>query len=319
MIHDAHQLAAEIRHRARTLGFDRVGIAIAEPSRHTRFLRQWLEDGRAGTMEFLERTLEQRIDPSAYLPGARSVLCFATNYHVPLQQIPPDEHAYQGRIARYALGQDYHEPLKKRLWQIADWLRETVPGSLTRTCVDTAPVLEREFAARTGIGWAGKNTCVINEQIGSWLLLGEIITTLELPADEPAIDRCGTCTRCIDACPTQAITDEYQLDPRRCISYLNIEHEGQIPPEFQHQLNGWLFGCDICQDVCPWNNDAPTAIDPLFQPRFATGSIDLREVLAWSEPEYRTRLRKSPMRRLKLPVLQRNARHILDAASERQT
>ena len=169
------------------------------------------------------------------------------NYHVPLQPPPPG----QGKIARYALGDDYHDQIKTRLHKLADFIRERAPEAQTRCGVDTAPIMEKELAARAGIGWIGKNTCVINEQIGSWLFLGEVITTLDLPADEPATDRCGSCTRCIDACPTAAITAPYQLDARRCISYLTIEHRGDIDSDLKSQISDWLYGCDICQDVCP--------------------------------------------------------------------
>jgi epoxyqueuosine reductase len=172
--------------------------------------------------------------------------------------------------------------------------------------------MEKELAARAGVGWFGKNSCVINTGIGSWLLLGEIVTTLPLPADEPAVDRCGTCRRCIDACPTGAITAPYQLDARRCISYLTIEHRERIPDEFHAALGPWLYGCDVCQDVCPWNARAPVADDPALQPRFPTGTIDLRELLSWRDEDYRARLRNSAMKRVKLPVLQRNARVVAD-------
>ena len=226
--------------------------------------------------------------------------------------------AHRGRIARYALGDDYHELIKSRLHALADWMRDIAPDAQTRACVDTAPVMEKELAARTGVGWIGKNTCLINEEIGSWLLLGEIITTLVLPVDEPAADRCGTCRRCIDACPTGAITDAYQLDARKCISYLTIEHRGEISPELQRRMGDWLYGCDICQDVCPWNKQPPAAIDAALQPRFATGTLDVQEVLAWDSEKYRQTLRGSAMKRVKLPVLQRNARIVAENLREKQ-
>src|SRR5205814_99168 len=208
--------------------------------------------------------------------GARSVVCVAMNYHVPLDPPLPGQH---GRVARYALGEDYHEHIKQKLYDLADWIRDAIPGAQTRCGVDTAPIMEKELAARAGIGWIGKNTCVINDQIGSWLVLGEVITTLELPADEPAIDRCGSCRRCIDACPTAAITAPHQLDARKCISYLTIEHRGEIDAKLQPQIGDWLYGCDICQDVCPWNSKAPITIDEHLSPRFPSGTADLRQLL----------------------------------------
>ena len=303
---DVHQLAAEVKQRARGLGFDLVGIAAAEPSRYRDYLRQWLDDGQAGTMAYLARRFEERVDPQAYVPQAASVICVAINYHVPLEAVPAHDAQHHARIARYALGDDYHELIKQRLWKLSDWLRQAVPGAITRPCVDTAPVMEKDLAARSGVGWIGKNTCVIHDRVGSWLLLGEIITSIPLPPDDAAIDRCGTCRRCLDACPTGAITAPYQLDARRCISYLTIEHPEPIPPEFHEPLGEWLFGCDICQDVCPWNRKAPAATDPALQPRFPTGTIDLRELFAWRSGEYSPQLSGSALKRVKLPVLQRN-------------
>jgi epoxyqueuosine reductase len=206
---------------------------------------------------------------------------------------------------------DYHEIIKDRLHELADWLRETA-GGLTKSAVDTAPVMEKELAARAGVGWQGKNTCTINERVGSWLLLGEILTTLPLPVDEPATDRCGTCRRCLDACPTGALTGPYQLDARKCISYLTIEHRGEIEPELAGQMGDWLYGCDVCQDVCPWNSKAVESLDPALAPRFGSGALDAREVAGWGEEEYRRALRHSAMKRVKLPQLQRNARIVLD-------
>ena len=302
-----HALAAEVKRRAVELGFDLVGIADAGPSRYGDYLRSWLDAGQAGSMAWLAGRFTERVDPGAYLPGAASVICVAINYYVELEPVPDEQKVHHGRIARYALGDDYHDVLKTRLHALADWLREMVPGAQTRTCVDTAPVMEKELAARAGVGWVGKNSCLINPQAGSWLLLGEIITTVPLPADEPATDHCGTCTRCIDACPTAAITAPYQLDARRCISYLTIEHREGIPPEYQMQVGDWLYGCDICQDVCPHNSKAASSTDPAVQPRFPTGGLDVREVLTWTDEQYRSKLKDSAMRRVKLPMLKRNA------------
>jgi epoxyqueuosine reductase len=238
-----------------------------------------------------------------------SVICVAMNYYVRLDG--PPEGGVTGRVARYALGVDYHEIIKDRLHELADWLRETA-GGLTKSAVDTAPVMEKELAARAGVGWQGKNTCTINERVGSWLLLGEILTTLPLPHDEPATDRCGTCRRCLDACPTGALTGAYQLDARKCISYLTIEHRGEIEAELARQMGDWLYGCDICQDVCPWNSKALESLDPALRPRFRSGTLDAAEVAGWTEEEYRQALRHSAMKRVKLPQLQRNARIVLD-------
>ena len=305
-------IAAQIKRRARELGFDLVGIAPATPSGYRHHFRQWLDSRQAGEMKYLAQRFDERTDPAAYLPGAASVIAVGLNYFVPLQP-PPAGH---GRIARYALGDDYHQIIKGRLHQLADWIRQIAPEAKTRCAVDTAPVMEKELAARAGIGWIGKNTCVINHQIGSWILLGEVLTTLALPADEPAADRCGSCRRCIDACPTQAITEPYQLDARRCISYLTIEHRGQIDRELSAKCGDWMYGCDICQEVCPWNRDPPAAADPALRPRWPSGTLDPQDVLAWTDEDYRRQLKGSAMKRVKLPMLKRRCAEIRNSKLE---
>jgi epoxyqueuosine reductase len=305
-------LASQIKLRAVELGFDLVGICPAEPSRYQDYYRQWISSGQAGSMRYLEARLDERLDVARYFAGAKSVICVAMNYHVPLAELAEEDRRHHGRVARYALGHDYHVTIKSRLHALADWLREVAPDAETRACVDTAPVMEKELAQRAGIGWIGKNTCLLNERIGSWLLLGEIITTLELGEDEPATDHCGSCTRCIDACPTAAITAPYQLDARKCISYLNIESRDAISPELQPLIGEWLYGCDICQDVCPHNRRAPATTEPTFQPRWPSGTLDLREVQRWTATDYQAALKGSAMKRVKLPILQRNAQIVLD-------
>ena len=212
--------------------------------------------------------------------------------------------AHRGKIARYALGDDYHQHLKPRLFKLADLIRQAAPDVQTRVAVDTAPVMEKELAARAGIGWIGKHTCVINESIGSWLLLGEVITTLELPADDPTLDRCGTCTRCIDACPTGAITAPYQLDTRRCVSYLTIEHRGEIAAELQSKLGEWIFGCDICQEVCPWNRKAKVSSETAFKP---VAPLDApMALLDLDDATFRERFRATPIWRARRSGFLRN-------------
>ncbi len=299
------QIAAAIKQKAAQLGFDLVAIARAEPTARREFITRWLDDGRAGEMHYLHERLDERLDPHRYFPAARSIVCLALNYHVPLEPTPP----HHARLARYAQGDDYHDKLKQMLYDLADWVRETFPGTETRCGTDSVPVLEREHAARAGIGWVGKNTLVIHPRIGSWLLLGEVMTSLELPPDRPiTTDHCGTCTRCIDACPTAAITGPRQLDARKCISYLTIEHSGEIDDALKPKMGDWLFGCDICQDVCPFNGKAPITLTPWLQPRRATNSIDVNAVEHWSLDDYHVATRRSPMRRVKLPILQRNAK-----------
>jgi epoxyqueuosine reductase len=295
-----HELAGQIKRRARELGFDLAGITDARLSQYRDYLRKWLDDGQGGTMSWLHKRFEERTDPAVYVPGAKSVICVAINYFAG---------DAAGGVARYARGDDYHDIIKTKLYALADWLRGQADCQ-TKIGVDTAPIMEKELAARAGIGWLGKNCCINNENIASWILLGEIITTLELPPDDPAIDRCGTCTRCIDSCPTGAITAPYQLDARKCISYLTIEHREAIEPALQAQMGDWLFGCDICQQVCPWNGRSPLTSEIAFTPRFT--SLDPANVLEWSEEEYRVGLKGSAMKRVKLPMLQRNAEIVLN-------
>lgn len=301
---ESHQIASQIKGKARALGFDLVGITTADPPAHQAYFQQWLKDGKAGEMNYLAKRFAERANPVEYFPGAVSVICVAVNYYAPLRDAPSDEP--NGKIARYALGEDYHLSIKKRLYELADWLQASIPGTQARCAVDTAPVMEKELAARAGIGWMGKNTCIIHPKFGSWLLLGEVFTTLALPADEPAIDRCGTCTRCIDACPTHAITAPYQLNATRCISYLTIERRGDIPAEFHGKIGNWIFGCDICQDVCHHNRQPPSSTQSDMQPRFDTGTLSLHQILSWTQNEYHHATRHSAMRRVKLPMLQRN-------------
>jgi epoxyqueuosine reductase len=300
--------ATAIKQRARELGFDLVGIAPATASGYRQYFQQWLDEGNAGEMQYLWHRFEQRTDPATYFPGASSVICLGLNYFVPLHDPPPGN----GRVARYALGADYHELIKTRLHKLADWIHEIAPEARTRCGVDTAPIMEKELSARAGIGWVGKNTCLINEKIGSWILLGEVLTTLPLPADDAGVDRCGSCRRCIDACPTNAITEPYRLDARRCISYLTIEHRGNVDAELAEKFGDWIYGCDICQEVCPWNRDPPAADDPELRTRWADGSLDPEKVTAWADEDYRRELKGSAMKRVKLPMLKRNAAIVLE-------
>jgi epoxyqueuosine reductase len=240
----------------------------------------------------------------------QTAICVAVNYNPPATHDESTRDASpmkpSGSIARYARGADYHVWIKDKLYAIADWLRDAAPGARTVCGVDTVPVLERELAARSGIGWVGKNTLVLNERIGSWLFLGEVLTTLDLPTDPPAVDRCGTCTRCIDACPTRAIVAPYQLDASRCISYLTIEHGGAIDPSLARQMGDWVYGCDICQEVCPHNSRAPVGQLPELQPRLP-GRIALDEIDRWGKDDFDRAFRRTAVKRIRLPLLQRNA------------
>ncbi len=316
-------LERQVKDRAAELGFALCGICAARPSDFGPELRRWLAEGRHGEMDWLASRVEVREDPRKLLEGARSIIMVADRLPGP-EAIAGDDGAdgggeteapaVPGRLARYAWVSDYHKVMKKRLFALADELRARHPAERFNVCVDTAPLPEREHAMRAGLGWVGKHTLLLHAEQGSHLMLGAIVTTLGLPADEPATDHCGSCRRCIDACPTDAITAAQQLDARRCISYLTIEHRSRIDPGFHEAMGDWLYGCDICQDVCPFvrkaERDRPAeAPPPGYEPKFTT--LDAVRVLDWSEADRREAFVKSAMKRAKLEMMKRNALIVL--------
>ncbi len=255
-----------IAREARALGFVRVGAAPLEPLDRGPFLAAWLAEGRAGEMAYLARRTEERMDPRRRLPWARTVLSLAYPYRPPPPAADDWRERLRGRIAAYALDTDYHDRLTALLRALAARLALAFPGARFHAYVDTGPVLEREWAARAGLGWIGRNTLLLHRDAGSYYFLAELFTDLEVdPVPLPA-DRCGTCTRCVSACPTGALEDGYTMDPRRCISYLTIEHRSAIPVALRPHLGNWIFGCDLCQEACPWNGDArdPATADALL-------------------------------------------------------
>ena len=269
--HDPVELGRLVVDRCLSAGFALAGVCDAAPSDWEEAYREWIAAGKQGEMGYLARNVEKRLDPRELVPGARSVIVVADQYGSRNQEPAPVKTG-DGRVARYAQGADYHVVMKERLHAICDALRLEHPGHEFRAFVDTAPVLEREHALRAGLGWIGKNTLLIHPQLGSWLFLGGILTTLEvrLPPEQegkgPEPDHCGTCTRCIDACPTAAISPgpERSIDARRCISYLTIEHRSAIAPELAAQMGEWLYGCDVCQEVCPHNSPRSAEVDVAF-------------------------------------------------------
>jgi len=313
--------AARTIELARSAGFDLCGIAPAAEFPELAHLKDWLERGHAGEMRYLHDA--RRRSPAHAMQGARSVIVCALNYNTalpasteaPAQTNPPT--GPHGWISRYAWGDDYHHVLGEKLDELIQHLRHEFPEPFeARGYVDTGPVVERVAAKYAGLGWLAKNTCLINEELGSWLFLGVIVTTLELAApldvaETPAPDLCGNCTLCIDACPTGAIIEPYVLDARRCISYLTIELRGAIPPEFREPIGRHVFGCDICQDVCPWNRRAPESPLPNFQPRRSEDQSLFSPALEWlislTEDEFRVMFRGSPVKRAKQRGLVRNA------------
>jgi epoxyqueuosine reductase len=304
---DPQGLHRHIHELARRHSFDRCGVAAVGPVSHRQYLREWLNAGHAGSMAYMYRHFKVRADSSELLAGARSMIVVALSYH----QKPPKESpngSSAGRIAMYAWGKDYHRVLKRKLFAFVDELRSTVDTPFdAKVCVDTAPVVEREAAALAGIGWIGKNTLILHQDTGSYVFLGTVVTTLEVMTDEPVENHCGTCTACLDACPTRAFPAPYQMDASRCISYLTIEHRGAISKPYQEMMGDWLFGCDVCQQVCPFNRDAPLSKESGFAVRTPAPAISAGEVCNWSSEEYEGALAGSAMKRATRSMLQRNA------------
>jgi epoxyqueuosine reductase len=300
--------AAELKTRvvclAKEIGFDSCRVAACTTPAHANDFRKWLRETAHGEMSYMQRGEEKRCDPQNVLAGAKSVVVFALNYFQGDEQPQRSETAATGKIARYAWGDDYHDVITSKLGKIDNFLRQF--GGEQKCYVDTGPVLERDHAAQAGIGWHGKSTMLIDQRLGTWFFLAEILTTLELPADEPVANRCGTCERCITACPTGAITAPHRLDARRCISYLTIELKGAIPMELRPLIGDRIFGCDDCLDACPWNRFARESREVAFSARKSTTGMSLREYLGLSEVEFRELFKNSPIKRIKRRAFLRN-------------
>jgi epoxyqueuosine reductase len=309
------------RDQARQLGFELFGVTPADPLAGAEFYARWAALGLAGDMAYLERNQERRADPRLLVPGARSVICLGMHYDPPAAatEAGRDPSRPVGRMARYARGDDYHEVVKRRLSVLWDRLCAHVgAGCEGRWFVDTAPVLERELAARAGLGWWGKNTCLINRRAGSYFFLAEIVTSLELRPDEPAVDHCGSCTRCLDACPTDAFPEAYVLDARRCISYLTIELKSAIPVDLRPGVGDWILGCDVCQEVCPWNRRAAATREAAFHARDGLDPVDLLALLGMDRDAFNERFRRNPAKRPKRRGMLRNAAVALGNSGQRQ-
>lgn len=292
-----------LKEQARLLGFDLAGIAPAAPADGFDRLCDWLDHGYAGDMSYMERHRDARRHPAAVLANVRNVVMVAMNYARPTPAVG---------IASYAQGTDYHDILRERLKQLLAWVQNELPGCRGRGVVDTAPLLERDFARRAGLGWFGKNTMLLNKRLGSFFFLGALLLDVELRPDPPhEASHCGTCTACLDACPTDAFVGPSVLDSRRCISYLTIELRGPMPEELRPSVGDWLFGCDVCQDVCPWNRKAPEGTEPALMPREDLVAVDPVKLLGLSEEEFRRRFRGTALTRAKRTGLLRNAAIVL--------
>ncbi len=294
---------AEIKEKARSLGFELAGVAPLGPFPESVFYPRWLESGYGGEMQYLERQKSAKLQPDSVLPGSKSVIVCAMNYNTRYPRTQFDR--LRAWISRYAWGEDYHDTVQRKLTELAKWI-ENVSPRRTKVYVDTGPLLERVYAKYAGVGWFGKNTCIINQGAGSWFFLGCILTDLEIDYDTPVPDRCGTCTRCIDACPTQAIVGPYVLDSRKCIAYTTIELRGEIPEADRDGIGHHLFGCDICQDVCPWNRKAPHSDESAFRPKPDLFWPEIDRLLDLNDDDWRRLIRGTAIKRAKVKGLVRN-------------
>lgn len=309
-------LADDLKTEARRLGFDLVGIAPAAAPGGFAALGEWLDRGFAGEMQYLPNRREAYAHPDAVLESVRSVVMLGMNYRT---ADPAASVEGSGRVSCYAWGErDYHDLIRERLETLKTFLAIREPASSIRGVIDTAPLLERDFARLAGLGWFGKNTLLINKHLGSWFFLAALLSDVALDSDVAhTASHCGTCTRCLDACPTDAFVAPYELDARRCISYLTIELRGPIPVELRAGMGDWMFGCDVCQDVCPWNRKAPHSAEPAFAPRSDLRPVDARELLSLDAEAFRARFRHTPLARPKRAGLLRNAAIVLGNQRDR--
>lgn len=300
-------LETRIRSHARALGFDVVGIAPVDVQPEADRFVEWLQAGYAGEMEYLHRQMPARMEPRQILPDAASVIVAGVSYNTAAPTSDQVKDPRRGWISRYAWGADYHEVMQQQLEKLDSFIKELAGEHYqSRFYVDTGPVLDRVFARHAGLGWFGKNTNLLNQKFGSWIFIGEIITNLTLQVDQPVPDRCGRCHACMDACPTGAFVAPYVLDARRCISYLTIELRGAIPADLRERIGQHVFGCDICQEVCPWNRKAAVTSEPAFAPRPGNLAPDLVELAQLDDAEFRQRFQHSAVRRAKRHGILRN-------------
>jgi len=306
-----------LKTRARELKFDLCGIARADVYPRLARLREWIASGCAGDMRYLSASLHERLDPAAVLPTVRSVISLAVVYNTSLPYSTSPDVSSQSAVSRYACGDDYHDVLRERLRMLVAWMAETSAEPFEAfSCVDNGPVQERVFAEQAGLGWIGKNTCLIHPTLGSWLFLAEVFTSLALPPDLPMHEQCGTCTRCLDACPTGAISQPYWVDATRCLSYLTIESRGSVGEELREAIGRHVYGCDVCQDVCPWNRRAAVSDDAAWQPREGLAFPALIDLCRLTDDGWRERLRGSAMRRAGLRRIRRSLAYAAGSLEE---
>jgi epoxyqueuosine reductase len=314
----SRELSRRVKERALAEGFDKIGIVPANALElESARLMEWLAVGYHAEMKWMARDPGMRGDPRKLFPPARSIIVVAKNYYTPARHSAGPA---TGKVSRYAWGDDYHDVVSSKLRSLLAWIKQQVPETEGKVCVDIQPIMDKAWAARAGLGWIGKHTNLITPEYGSWVFIGELLLSIDLEYDRETVeDHCGSCTLCIDACPTAAITEPYVLDSNKCISYATIElRDSEIPDEITKNLDGWLYGCDICQDVCPWNRFEQITDEHRFDPREGNVNPRLSEVLDLTAETYAERFRHSAMKRAKLSGLQRNARTLLKVASESQ-
>lgn len=300
-------ISEKLREKAKEIGFAAIGFSRATSlDSEAKRLQDWLSKGYAADMAWMYREPEKRTDPQLIFPGVKTIISGAVNYYTPYEH---EENGHTGKISRYAWGDDYHDVVKEKFRHLLAWLASELPGVNGKICVDTTPIMDKAWAVRGGLGWIGKHSNLITRDHGSWVFLGELLIDVEVDNyDQPMDDHCGSCTACLDACPTSAIIEPYVVDAAKCISYATIEYRGDtLPSNISDDLDGWIYGCDVCQDVCPWNRfEKPTDV-ARFQPRNDETSVDLERIAQMEHDEYVERFRRSPMKRTKLTGLKRNA------------
>ena len=316
MVNDTRTVKAQIADKARAMGFAAVGVARAQGAGERAGLERFLGDGRHGDMAWMRDARDVRGKPEAIWPEAKSAIVVGVSYAPAGDPLAPLANLAEAAIALYARRRDYHDVLKKRIKALARWIAESFACEV-RVFVDTAPVMEKPLAARAGLGWQGKHTNLVSREFGSWLLLGEVFTTLNLPPDTPALDICGSCDACVRACPTGALDAPYRIDARRCISYLTIEHKGEIPSDLARQMGNRVFGCDDCLAACPWNKFAPAAADPDMAERNDMARLKLADLVSLDDAQFRKLFAGTPVKRTGHARMQRNVQIALDNASRK--
>lgn len=307
----------QIKQKAHEIGFHKIGIARAEILKDEgENLKKWLTNDFHGEMKWMEREPEKRANPNLIFEDAKSIVVVALNYFTPHEH---EENSSKGKVSRYAWGDDYHDVVKEKLRELLGFIKTLDESADGKICVDTVPVMDKAWAVRAGLGWIGKHSNLITKEFGSWVFIGEILLNLELEYDTETVENhCGTCTACLDACPTKAIVAPFVVDSRACLSYSTIElRSPEFSPEIKENLHGWLYGCDICQDVCPWNRFEKPTEEPRFQPRENNVSADLREILNLSPEGFAEKFRRSAMKRTKLDGLKRNAAALLENSQKK--